>query len=35
MNELLALLYVVEESLDSRINIDNLSNDIGKKYPFL
>ena len=35
MNELLALLYVVEESLDSRINIDNLFSDIGKKYPFL
>ena len=35
MNEFSALVYSVDESLDHRKSIDNLSNDIGKKYPFL
>ena len=35
MNEFSALVYSVDESLDHRKSIDNLSNDIGKKQPDL
>ena len=35
INEFSALVYSVDESSDRLKSIDNLSNDIGKKNPFL